>query len=110
MKTRKLLFWLIVPFLAFALASCDKSSSSSSGGGAAVTPSVSVEEVSFDNDASSQIVTINLGKYKFYGAMSMCLKTIKLKSECQSTATPHHAKVLSNAGLLTHNTHRMMKK
>ena len=57
-----------MPVLAFVLGSCDKSSGSS-GGNASVTPSVSVEEVSFDNDASSQIVTINLGKYKFYGAI-----------------------------------------
>lgn len=69
MKTRKLLlFWLLMPVLALVLGSCDKSSGSS-GGSASVTPSVSVEEVSFDNDASSQIVTINLGKYKFYGAI-----------------------------------------
>ena len=65
MKTRKLLFWLLVPALAFAFGSCDKSSG---GGNASSTPSVSIDEISFNDEASEQIVTITLGTYTNFGA------------------------------------------
>lgn len=63
MKTRKLLFWLLVPFMALVINSCENSSGSS-GGSAAVTPN----NLTFSYDASSQIVTINKGEYSHYGA------------------------------------------
>ena len=66
MKTKSLFFWLLLPFLAFVMSSCSEAGGGS--GMAAITPSVSIDEVTFDNSASAQIVTINLGKYKFFGA------------------------------------------
>lgn len=94
MKTRKLLFWLLVPFMALVINSCENSSGSS-GGSAAVTPSVSIEQVSFDNEASSQIVTVNLGKYKFYGAfvdgeVDWCtVEILRAKGKVRINTTPN---------------------
>jgi len=93
MKTRKLLFWLIVPFLAFVIYSC--SESGGGGGSAAWTPSVSVDQVSFDNGGSSQIVTINLGSYKFYGAfvdeiVDWCsVEILRAQGKVKITTTPN---------------------
>lgn len=67
MKTKKLLVCLLVPALAFIISSCKKDSSSSSNS-AATTPSVSINDVVFSDEASSQIVTIVLGKYTNFGA------------------------------------------
>ena len=66
MKINKLFLLLLLPFLAFVISSCSEAGSGS--GFASITPGVSVEQVSFDNSASEQIVTINLGKYNYYGA------------------------------------------
>ena len=68
MKTKNLFFWLLLPFLALAISSCSKDSNSGSTP-ASNTPSVSIDEVTFDDGESEQIVTITLGKYKFYGAI-----------------------------------------
>ena len=69
MKTKKLFFWLLLPFLALAISSCSKDSSSSGSAPASNTPTVSIDEVTFDDGESEQIVTITLGNYKFYGAI-----------------------------------------
>ena len=89
---KKLLLWLLVPVLAFAFGSCDNSS----GGNASSTPSVSIEEVSFDNGASSKIVTINLGRYQFYGAVvdeagtGWCtVEILRARGKVRITTTPN---------------------
>lgn len=93
MKTRTLLFCLLVPFMALVFNNCDKSSSS--GGGASLTPSVSVDQVSFDNGASSQIVTINLGRYKYFGAfideiVDWCdVEILRAQGKVKITTTPN---------------------
>ena len=70
MKTKKLFLWLLLPFLALVISSCSKDSSSGSGSTpAANTPTVSIDEVTFDDGESEQIVTITLGNYKFFGAI-----------------------------------------
>ena len=91
MQTKNLFFWLLLPFLAFAISSCSDSSSASK------TPSVSVETISFDNSASSQIVKINLGQYQYFGAeveygINWCTVTIldsKATGEILITTTPN---------------------
>ena len=94
MKTRKLLLCLFVSFLALAFSSCD-SSSGGSGGSASLTPSVSIDQVSFDNGASSQIVTINLGRYKYFGAfvdelVDWCdVEILRAQGKVRITTTPN---------------------
>ena len=67
MKTKNLFFWLLLPILVLAISSCKKDSST---GPAPTpnTPSVSVGDLVFDNNASEQIVTITLGTYQYFGA------------------------------------------
>ena len=94
MKTRKLLLCLFVSFMALVFSNC--SDSGGGGGSAALTPSVSIEQVSFDNGASSQIVTINLGRYKFYGAVvdaagtGWCtVEKLRAQGKVKITTTPN---------------------
>ena len=68
MKTKKLFFWLLLPFLALAISSCSKDSSSSGSTPAANTPSVSISDITFGYGEAEKIVTITLGKYTFFGA------------------------------------------
>lgn len=93
MKTRKLLLCLFVSFMALVFSNC--SDSGGGGGSAALTPSVSIEQVSFDNGASSQIVTINLGRYKYFGAfideiVDWCdVEILRAQGKVKITTTPN---------------------
>lgn len=67
MKTKNLFLWLILPVLVLAIIGCKKDNSSSSSSSNPKTPSVSVESVTFHDMADTLFVTINLGKYEYYG-------------------------------------------